>query len=1350
MILVLSFLISMLTVFAYADEEVEDTEEETEEEKKDETFQLLYNRTYDDGWGISNGMSYTPNGSMATTFNIEYETTLEYDYNYFWRLEIGATANSFVQLSPAYSAARVGAVLEFDIKTDDICNMYNVVNFGTIGDTAASRSDYQLLSVWNNEIIILRDGDYMGFQTEENKLPIGTLGNEWMTFKFVFDYEYVHVPILETDSEEVIHEKTLENNKWFQLYVYYGPAGSNEELTLWNDGPVVLQGLSGKGMQLFRFQASGAKEENFGTSLCFDNLKLYTGVNQLVEITPDMGYGLLVDEFAAQTETILGGNAAAADNAFSKALAMKIGVDYCYYNSKRTAIALDQDGNAYGAPVIKDGKTYVDLATVLAYLGYPYYVHPDGMYIDVSTGVSATYLVVGKDTATVGGETVQLSNAPGYVTDHNGKSYLAITLEDVERLFPGVYGDYDDMGLILIGSAPNLLDRSVNMKSMVETMKKFVFDLKSGEEIYEDVKINTNNFEHPYLYGGPDAVATVRSEYLALLENEEQYLEWDDTYSGNSSDYPEDFWLWVHYVRLINNANSGYQLYALPSDVKVVVDESGEEKVTNVYDTFVGLSGDSTRRSSYSLAQPYMGGTANGYDVGGRSDITNRTAYLEYMAIGYVITEDIKYLQCAYEVALELGEWTHWGPGHFLNCADSSSDFATYFDLTYNGYKKLAAAGITRANGEAYDTDVLATILYEKGVEMGYLSTFYYGKSDENGTPYAELFAPYLSPVVGLGGSYYSERDNNWHAVCVSGMTAASLAIMGEGNGAFSYKCSNLISENLKSLTKLGLDIYAPDGSYIEGPGYWNYGTNSFFKLCMMLDSAAGTDYGLMDTWGIDKTCYYACHTESSDGRTFNFHDGSMSGQDTSYFFYVAQTFNDATLYDVRFNQINGNLKNAKFEDLIFYPRDVKFDSDDVQLDYMPDSNDVFATRSGWESGSLYAAIAGGTNKLGHGQIDAGSFVYHNAGNVWIIDLGTENYNCEGFWPAATRYRFYVMKPEGNNTVAISSDVTNVPYGQILDSNAPAIASGSNEYGAYVVYNMKDTLGARASYWTRGMLLTNDRKTTIIQDQLTLDSMQNVYWFAHYIYQGRYINNYGVENVIISADGRTAYLQRYRGMDEHQQEIFETLRLTLLSDNPSFKFTIMDTYTTIHTDPITGTYQKGYIETQGSGVPENDRSNYKKLAISSGKVLKFDVAVVIEMVDTNTINTPDEIDVGYKFTNMTEWEPTADMRGLEGDVVTIERRGKPNISKHIVTGLNLADSYVKSSNAYGLMIALYYRAVTDAYYAIRMLGSDLPAEYKDHKDVLKVHREEFTLYKNELNAIGSANTELMYQLMGLK
>lgn len=1322
LILILSFLVSMLTVFASAEEEVTEDTEDTDGTEEESTFKLLHYRTYDEGWDITNGLDYTENGGPETTFKIEYETTVDYEYNYFWRMEIGSDKNSFMQLD--YDAQKnIGSVLEFDIMADDACTLNRLINFGTQGSGSADRDDYAFLKIIDNQIYVMPSGDYSGYKDESDHdfdAPVVKLGTEWVTFKLVFDYEYEKSPILETDTPEQIEEKNKLNNKWFQLYIYYGPADGSEELTLLGGAPLVLRGQNGKGLQMFRFETSGEDESNFGTSVCFDNIKAYTGTNQITEITPDMGYGSLVNEFAEKNITILGATQTAS--AFQAGLSMKVGVDYCYLGGKRVAIDTNVDGEAFGAPVVVDGKVMIHLDTLLDHLGYPAYIHPDGMYIDISTGTSATYIVVGKDTATVDGKSVQLSTAPVYITDEDGNTYLAIDYSDVNVLFPGNYACYDDMGYIIISTVENLLDRNINLTSMVDTMKKFVFDYATGDEIYEDVKANTNNFEHPYLFGSKEQIDIVHEEYKTIMARNEEFEEMDNNYNGNPADYPEEFWLWVHYIRIEKSLGDGaYKVYALP-------DENGE------YDTFVGVNyDDSSRSKSYSLAQPDM--QSSGYDVGGRSSITNRTSLLKRMGIAYAVTRDIKYLQCAYEVALVLGEWTHWGPGHFLNCADSSADFAAYFDLTYNGYKELAANGITRSNGEAYDTDVLATILFNQGVHEGYLATF-------------EKTTDHVSPSLGVSGALYSHRDNNWNAVCTSGMGAAALAVMGECDGKFYDESTALISDNIATLIANGMQQYVPDGAYIEGPGYWNYGTNSFFRLCMMLDSAAGTNYGLMDTWGIDKTCYFACHAESSDSRTFNFADGAMSSQETEYFFYVANTYNDATLYDVRLNQINGNMKTATLIDLIYYPRDMEIEAEDIQLDYMPDSIDMFATRSGWEQGSLYAAIAGGNNMFGHGQIDAGSFVYHNGGNVWIIDLGTEEYNCEGFWPAATRYRFYVMKPEGNNTLAISSS-DSVPYGQILDSTAPAIGSGSNEYGAYVIYNMKDTFGARATMWTRGMLLTNDRKTTIIQDELVLDSAQNVYWFAHYYLQNGNQYSYGVEKVEISSDGKTAYLQQYMGLDEYKAEKYQTLRLTIISPNPALRFEIMDAYTTIHPDEETGTYQKDYIGSFGNGVKEKDRSRYRKLAIGGGKVLELRLAVVIEMIDTETAMTPNEIEVGYNFTDMAKWVPSTDMRGQDiGD--TVERRGTPNVNTHLIWGIGLAEHYLETGDAYNTMIHEYYRALTDAHYVVRMLGADLPASYKMYSDSLKQCKEHFTAYREEIMKLYNNQSKFAQKLMGLE
>ena len=133
LILVMSSLLSMFTIFASAAEagvEEDETKEET-------TLNLVYNRTFDEGWDIKNGMSLTDQGSTGTTtFNIEYEETADFKYNYFMRLELNSTDNDFVQLSTGARNIN-GAVFEVDVKSDDVCNFVNVLTFGTKGSSSS-------------------------------------------------------------------------------------------------------------------------------------------------------------------------------------------------------------------------------------------------------------------------------------------------------------------------------------------------------------------------------------------------------------------------------------------------------------------------------------------------------------------------------------------------------------------------------------------------------------------------------------------------------------------------------------------------------------------------------------------------------------------------------------------------------------------------------------------------------------------------------------------------------------------------------------------------------------------------------------------------------------------------------------------------------------------------------------------------------------------------------------------------------------------------------------------------------------------------------------------------------------
>ena len=1313
LILVMSSLLSMFAIFASA-EENEDTEGETG--STEDSFELLYHRTYDEGWNVENGLEKNDQGNTgSTTFEIDHEQTVDFDYNYFWRLELNSSDNDFLQWN-LNCKDKTGLVVEFDVKSDDICNLSNVINFGTTGSNSDSRTDYNFMKVVENKVFLMHSGDYTGFDAPVTE-PAFELTNEWTRIQIIFDFSYQKNAISDDLSASDKAAAEEENAKYFLMYIYIGPADGSEKAELWGGKPLELKAENGKGIQLFRFQStSGDTAANYGTSICFDNMKAYQGVNKIVEITEDMGYGSLVSINYPVTENIIGSGSGAAKVDLNTVLSLKVGVDYCYLNGQRLPIATAEDGTVYGAPVKSGNEVLIPLDKVLEYIGFE--SKQNGETITVTTGMSTSYIIIGKNIATVGGQEVTLNATPCYVEDADGNRYAAVAISDVEKLFPGYYGDYDEMGYMTVSQTKDLLNRDLNLADMIAVMKKFVFDYFSAEQIYADVQANTNGFQHPYILANGEQLDFMRDDYARLVEMKNL---------GTLVEGSEDYWMWVHYQRIVDAGETYYKYYAKKDD-------------NGTYDTYAGLEPDpydengKNLRGTHSLDQNYL--DADGYDIGGRSDITNRTNRLEGMAFAYAITRDTKYLELSYEVALKLSEWTHWGPGHFLNCADSSNDFAVYFDWTYNGYVELAEQGITREDGSAYDVAVLAEILARQGVHEGYYSTI--NKTSEH-----------LSPVVGTGGGHYTERVNNWAAVCTGGMAVAALAILGDVSEEYVNEATYILSSNFKSLVDLGLDCYAPDGSYNEGPGYWNYGTNTFFRMCAALDSAAGTNYGLMDCWGMDTTCYYACHTEDNDAHFFPFHDGTMGSQDTSYFFYVAKHFNDATLYDVRLNQINGNVKWATPIDLIYYPRDIEIDADEIQLDYYSDNIDLFATRSGWERGALFASIIGGNNNVTHGQIDAGDFVYHNGGNVWIYDMGTEEYNAPGFWPEATRYRYYRMKPEGNNTVAITSDPNGIPYGQNLNGIADAYAWGSNEHGAFVAYDMGNTLGSDVT-WERGLLLTNDRKTTVIQDQITCEFMETVYWFAHYSI--RY-----VDKVEISKDGHTAYMKQYVGKDEYGIEQYQTLRLTLVSNNQNLKFEIMSCYDFVHTvengfSSTTATYSPEDIAKEiakTGGVNERSRSEFRKLAICSGETITFNVAVVIELIDDDTVGKNTELDVGYSYTQMNMWEPYADERGIEiDDSNTILRRGVPNVNKHIVQSMYLIDAIAKEGTLYTTKVKDYYRAITDAYYAVRTLGVDMPAGYDDQIASLNRYKKEFSAYRDAVIKLQKSQSKLVDDLMG--
>ncbi|MBQ9085442.1 MAG: hypothetical protein IJY24_07305, partial [Clostridia bacterium] len=595
LLLVLSLVVSMFSIFAFAetgenaddtvtdggDAEVKDPIDAVKE--KYPNFKLLYQRPFDEGWGPKNGMSYVDRGS---DLYIDHEVSTTYDYNYFMRLEIGSSENSYTEWAMG-SSYNVGNVVEMDIMADDYCNFPNLFYACTPGGGSQDRENPMLLSINDGKLYALEKYEKRAsiFQAE----PICTLSEDWVHIAIVMDYTYSTFPKLDEDGNQVYDDDGNplfeEDNGYFECRIYYAPTDEyrktgelelvstielyGKESSQFDEDGRTKKGQ--KGVNFYRFQvASGVPASDYGSSVCLDNLVAYTGANEYGLATPEMGHGSNVSDSYAKTEEIIGGSSGSKTTLdfLNEGLSMKVNVNYMRANKERTPILTDENGNACGAPIRVNGSAFIPLMPILEHIDYPYYIHKDGVFLDISTGTSASYITIGGRSATVDGKRVELNSAPGYYND-----ILYVDYRDLETIIPGWYADYDEMGFIAITTKENVVDRSKDLDTMVEMMKDFVFDYVTPEQVLEDVRENTNGFDHPYLLANQEEF-----DWLYSIHNNEAE---EGTYDPN---------LVTYLNRMVSKAESALTRYAKWShsyvrvEANYEVDENGQPVLYPVLD----------------------------------------------------------------------------------------------------------------------------------------------------------------------------------------------------------------------------------------------------------------------------------------------------------------------------------------------------------------------------------------------------------------------------------------------------------------------------------------------------------------------------------------------------------------------------------------------------------------------------------------------------------------------------------------------------------------------------------------------------------------------------------------------
>ncbi len=324
------------------------------------------------------------------------------------------------------------------------------------------------------------------------------------------------------------------------------------------------------------------------------------------------------------------------------------------------------------------------------------------------------------------------------------------------------------------------------------------------------------------------------------------------------------------------------------------------------------------------------------------------------------ITGDERYSRRAVEEMIAVTRFSDWNPSHFLDVAEMALAVAIGYDWLYDDLTPEQRDEIARA-------------LLEKGIRPSFV------------TP----------------EPFFVRGTNNWNQVCHAGMSAAAIAIADREPAL----AGQVLERAIRFLPNAA-ESYAPDGAFLEGPMYWDYGTTFHVVLAAALERLTGSTQGIADYPGFAASADYVQQVTTPLGLYFCYSDCRPKREMQLPLFWFARHFHRPDWIASNIGIINAQHPGSEgklFDGGRLFPLALLWllPSDGAPAThatapvrwYGRGKNPLVVVRSSYaDPSALYFAIKGGGPLLSHAHMDAGSFNLTTDGVEWATDLGMQEY----------------------------------------------------------------------------------------------------------------------------------------------------------------------------------------------------------------------------------------------------------------------------------------------------------------------------------------------------------------------